>query len=193
MIRGAEICPRITITKITISEKEMHLQKEQECGEMTYVHDYSSPVGKILLAANEDSLTGLWFYGAKYFAAGLESERTEMLTPVLEQTMQWLDVYFSGSEPDFVPPLEMHGSAFQRSVWAELMKIPYGQTSSYGEIALRLGVNSAQTIGGAVGHNPISIIVPCHRVLGADGSLTGYAAGVDKKMRLLELESAREV
>ena len=107
---------------------------------MTYVHDYSSPVGKILLAANEDSLTGLWFYGAKYFAAGLESERTEMLTPVLEQTMQWLDVYFSGSEPDFVPPLEMHGSAFQRSVWAELMKIPYGQTSSYGEIALRLGV-----------------------------------------------------
>ena len=147
---------------------------------MTYVHDYSSPVGKILLAANEDSLTGLWFYGAKYFAAGLESERTEMLTPVLEQT-------------DFVPPLEMHGSAFQRSVWAELMKIPYGQTSSYGEIALRLGVNSAQAIGGAVGHNPISIIVPCHRVLGADGSLTGYAAGVDKKMRLLELEGAREL
>lgn len=160
---------------------------------MTYVHDYLSPVGKILLAANEDSLTGLWFYGAKYFAAGLESERTEMLTPVLEQTMQWLDVYFSGSEPGFVPPLEMDGSAFQRSVWAELMKIPYGQTSSYGEIALRLGVNSAQAIGGAVGHNPISIIVPCHRVLGADGSLTGYAAGVDKKMRLLELESAREV
>lgn len=160
---------------------------------MTYVHDYSSPVGKILLAANEDSLTGLWFYGAKYFAAGLESERTEMLTPVLEQTMQWLDVYFSGSEPDFVPPLKLNGSAFRRSVWDELMKIPYGQTSSYGEIALRLGVNSAQTIGGAVGHNPISIIVPCHRVLGADGSLTGYAAGVDKKMRLLELESAREV
>lgn len=160
---------------------------------MTYVHDYSSPVGKILLAANEDSLTGLWFYGAKYFAAGLESERTEMLTPVLEQTMQWLDVYFSGLEPGFVPPLETHGSAFQRSVWAELMKIPYGQTSSYGKIALRLGVNSAQAIGGAVGHNPISIIVPCHRVLGADGSLTGYAAGVDKKMRLLELESAREV
>ena len=160
---------------------------------MTYVHDYSSPVGKILLAANEDSLTGLWFYGAKYFAAGLESERTEMLTPVLEQTMQWLDVYFSGSEPDFVPPLKLNGSAFRRSVWDELMKIPYGQTSSYGEIALRLGVNSAQAIGGAVGHNPISIIVPCHRVLGVDGSLTGYAAGVDKKMRLLELEGAREL
>lgn len=160
---------------------------------MTYIHDYSSPVGRILLAANEKSLTGLWFYGAKYFAAGIESERTEVLTPVLEQTERWLDIYFSGHEPDFVPPLKLNGSAFQRSVWAELMKIPYGQTSSYGEIALRLGVNSAQAIGGAVGHNPISIIVPCHRVLGADGSLTGYAAGVDKKMRLLELESAREV
>lgn len=160
---------------------------------MTYIHDYSSPVGRILLAANEKSLTGLWFYGAKYFAAGIESERTEVLTPVLEQTERWLDIYFSGHEPDFVPPLKLNGSAFQRSVWAELMKIPYGQTSSYGEIALRLGVNSAQAIGGAVGHNPISIIVPCHRVLGADGSLTGYAAGVDKKMRLLELESAREL
>lgn len=160
---------------------------------MTYIHDYSSPVGRILLAANEKSLTGLWFYGAKYFAAGIESERTEVLTPVLEQTERWLDIYFSGHEPDFVPPLKLNGSAFRRSVWDELIKIPYGQTSSYGEIALRLGVNSAQAIGGAVGHNPISIIVPCHRVLGADGSLTGYAAGVDKKMRLLELESAREV
>lgn len=160
---------------------------------MTYIHDYSSPVGRILLAANEKSLTGLWFYGAKYFAVGIESERTEVLTPVLEQTERWLDIYFSGHEPDFVPPLNLNGSAFRRSVWDELMKIPYGQTASYGEIALRLGVNSAQAIGGAVGHNPISIIVPCHRVLGADGSLTGYAAGVDKKMRLLELESAREV
>ena len=101
---------------------------------MTYVHDYSSPVGKILLAANEDSLTGLWFYGAKYFAAGLESERTEMLTPVLEQTMQWLDVYFSGSEPDFVPPLEMHGSAFQRSVWAELMTAHRRSAEQWGTI-----------------------------------------------------------
>ncbi len=160
---------------------------------MTYIHDYSSPVGRILLAANEKSLTGLWFYGAKYFAAGIESERTEVLTPVLEQTERWLDIYFSGHELDFVPPLKLNGSAFRRSVWDELMKIPYGQTSSYGEIALRLGVNSEQAVGGAVGHNPISIIVPCHRVLGADGSLTGYAAGVDKKMRLLELESAREV
>lgn len=160
---------------------------------MTHIHDYSSPVGRILLAANEKSLTGLWFYGAKYFAAGIESERTEVLTPVLEQTERWLDIYFSGHEPDFVPPLKLNGSAFRCSVWDELMKIPYGQTASYGEIARKLGTKSAQAVGGAVGHNPISIIVPCHRVLGADGSLTGYAAGVDKKMRLLELESAREV
>ena len=159
---------------------------------MTYVHDYSSPVGRILLAANEDSLIGLWFYGAKYFAAGLESERSEALTPVLKQAARWLDVYFSGNEPDFMPPLELHGSPFRRLVWAELMKIPYGQTTSYGELALKLGTKSAQAVGGAVGHNPISIIVPCHRVLGADGSMTGYAGGVDKKIRLLELEGASE-
>lgn len=159
---------------------------------MTYIHDYSSPVGRILLAANEKSLTGLWFYGAKYFAAGIESERTEVLTPVLEQTERWLDIYFSGHEPDFVPHLKLNGSAFRRSVWDELMKIPYGQTASYGEIARKLGTKSAQAVGGAVGHNPISIIVPCHRVLGADGSMTGYAGGVDKKIRLLELEGANE-
>lgn len=159
---------------------------------MTYIHDYSSPVGRILLAANEKGLTGLWFYGAKYFAAGIESERTEVLTPVLEQTERWLDIYFSGHEPDFVPPLKLNGSAFRRGVWDELMKIPYGQTASYGEIARKLGTKCAQAVGGAVGHNPISIIVPCHRVLGADGSMTGYAGGVDKKIRLLELEGANE-
>ena len=158
---------------------------------MTYVHDYLSPVGKILLAANEDSLTGLWFYGAKYFAADLEDARTEKLTPVLRQTLRWLDTYFSGSEPDFMPPLELHGSDFRRRVWAELAKIPYGETVTYGEIAKKLGVKSAQAVGGAVGHNPVSIIVPCHRVLGADGSLTGYAGGTDKKARLLELERGK--
>ena len=158
---------------------------------MTYIHDYSSPVGRILLAANEKSLTGLWFYGAKYFAADLEDARTEKLTPVLRQTLRWLDTYFSGSEPDFMPPLELHGSDFRRRVWAELAKIPYGETVTYGEIAKKLGVKSAQAVGGAVGHNPVSIIVPCHRVLGADGSLTGYAGGTDKKARLLELERGK--
>lgn len=158
---------------------------------MTYTYNYSSPEGEILLAANDNGLTGLWFYGAKYFAADLEDARTEKLTPVLRQTLRWLDIYFSGSEPDFMPPLELHGSDFRRRVWAELEKIPYGETVTYGEIAKKLGVKSAQAVGGAVGHNPVSIIVPCHRVLGADGSLTGYAGGTDKKARLLELERGK--
>lgn len=158
---------------------------------MTYTYNYSSPAGEILLAANDNGLTGLWFYGAKYFAADLEDARTEKLTPVLRQTLRWLDTYFSGSEPDFMPPLELHGSDFRRRVWAELAKIPYGETVTYGEIAKKLGVKSAQAVGGAVGHNPVSIIVPCHRVLGADGSLTGYAGGTDKKARLLELERGK--
>lgn len=158
---------------------------------MTYTYNYSSPEGEILLAANDNGLTGLWFYGAKYFAADLEDARTEKLTPVLRQTLRWLDTYFSGSEPDFMPPLELHGSDFRRCVWAELAKIPYGETVTYGEIAKKLGVKSAQAVGGAVGHNPVSIIVPCHRVLGADGSLTGYAGGTDKKARLLELERGK--
>lgn len=158
---------------------------------MTYTYKYASPLGDILLAANDKGLMGLWFCGARYFAEGLEDERLDELTPVLAQTLRWLDIYFSGSEPDFMPPLELHGSPFRRRVWAELMKIPYGKTVSYGEIASALGVNSAQAVGGAVGHNPIGIIVPCHRVLGADGSLTGYAAGVDKKIFLLELENAK--
>ncbi len=157
---------------------------------MTYTYKYASPLGDILLAANDTSLVGLWFYGARYFAEGMEDERREELTPVLEQTVRWLDIYFSGSEPCFTPPLELHGTPFRRRVWAELMKIPYGSTVSYGEISSALGVNSAQAVGGAVGHNPIGIIVPCHRVLGADGSLTGYAAGTDKKICLLEFEKA---
>lgn len=158
---------------------------------MTYTYNYSSPLGEILLAANDNGLTGLWFYGAKYFAADLEDARTEKLTPVLRQTLRWLDIYFSGSEPDFMPPLELRGSDFRRRVWAELAKIPYGETVTYGEIAKKLGVKSAQAVGGAVGHNPVSIIMPCHRVLGADGSLTGYAGGTDKKARLLELERGK--
>lgn len=158
---------------------------------MTYTYNCSSPLGEMLLAANDNGLTGLWFYGAKYFAADLEDARTEKLTPMLRQTLRWLDTYFSGSEPDFMPPLELHGSDFRRRVWAELAKIPYGETVTYGEIAKKLGVKSAQAVGGAVGHNPVSIIVPCHRVLGADGSLTGYAGGTDKKARLLELERGK--
>ena len=153
---------------------------------MTYTKRYMSPVGEILLAADDAGLTGLWFEGSKYFAAELPKAHIEQDTPVLLETIQWLDVYFAGKEPDFTPPLHLIGSDFRRRVWKRLLEIPYGQTTTYG--ALLGGGMSAQAVGGAVGHNPISIIVPCHRVIGANGSLTGYAGGIDKKIGLLTLE-----
>ena len=161
---------------------------------MIYTQHYDSPLGGILLSADETGLTGLWFDGAKYFAKGLPRERTDRETPALLQAKQWLDLYFSGVEPDFTPPLHPAGTAFQQAVWQLLLQIPYGQTTTYGELARRLArekgreTMSAQAVGGAVGHNPISLIIPCHRVVGAGGSLTGYAGGVDKKQALLELE-----
>ena len=147
---------------------------------------YQSPLGEILLAADEVGLTGLWFDRAKYYAAGLAPQSTECETPPLTEAKRWLDVYFSGKMPDFMPPLHLIGSDFRRRVWKRLLEIPYGQTTTYG--ALLGDGASARAVGGAVGRNPISIIVPCHRVIGADGSLTGYAGGVDRKIRLLALE-----
>lgn len=163
---------------------------------MTYIQHYDSPLGGILLAADEIGLTGLWFDREKYFADNLPAEHTERETPVLAKSKRWLDTYFAGSEPDFLPPLHPIGSAFRREVWEILLRIPYGQTTTYGAIARELAQKrglarmSAQAVGGAVGHNEISIIIPCHRVVGAGGSLTGYAGGIDKKVRLLELERA---
>ena len=162
---------------------------------MQYINHYQSPLGDILLAADEAGLTGLWFDGGKYFAAGLDPEHEEKDTPVLEQTKEWLTVYFSGREPDFCPPVHMLGTPFQLTVWKILQKIPYGKTVTYGEIAKEIAaVNglprmSAQAVGGAVGHNKISIIVPCHRVVGTNKSLTGYAGGIDKKVKLLTMEN----
>ena len=153
---------------------------------MIFTQHYASPLCGILLAADEQGLTGLWFDGAKYFAANLPEERAEKSTPVLEETARWLDMYFAGRQPDFTPPLHLIGSDFRLRVWKRLLEIPYGQTATYGE--LLGGGMSAQAVGGAVGHNPISIIVPCHRVIGANGSLTGYAGGIEKKRRLLTLE-----
>ena len=163
---------------------------------MTYTQHYDSPLGGILLAADDVGLTGLWFDGQKYFARGLSNERIAQETPILTEAKRWLDIYFTGKEPDFTPPLHPIGSAFRRSVWEILLQIPYGQTTTYGEIARQLAKKqgldrmSAQAVGGAVGHNEISIIIPCHRVVGADGSLTGYAGGIGKKEKLLELERA---
>ena len=159
---------------------------------MQYVNRCQSPIGKILLAADDTGLTGLWFEGQKYFGLYLDKEHEERELPVFEQAKQWLDVYFSGREPDFKVPLHFIGTDFQKEVWEILYSIPYGQTTTYGEIAKQLAAKrglkhmSAQAVGGAVSHNEISILVPCHRVVGTNGSLTGYAGGIDKKIALLE-------
>lgn len=149
-----------------------------------------------MLAADETGLRGLWFDGQKYFARSLPAEHIEQNTPAITEAKRWLDIYFAGKEPDFLPPLHPTGSAFRQSVWEILLKIPYGQTITYGDIARQLAAKrglanmSAQAVGGAVGHNEISVIIPCHRVVGANGSLTGYAGGIDKKIKLLGLERA---
>ena len=161
---------------------------------MVYTCKCSSPLGDILLAADEVGLTGLWFEGQKYFANTLPDEQISQETHILAEAKKWLDIYFSGEEPKFTPPLHPVGTAFRQAVWKILLQIPYGQTVTYGEIAQQLAAEqgistmSAQAVGGAVGHNKISIIIPCHRVIGADGSLTGYAGGIHKKIALLKLE-----
>lgn len=168
-----------------------------ECGgweNMVYTCKYKSLIGDVLLAADEIGLTGLWFEGQKYFANTLPNDHIQQETEILTEAKRWLDVYFSGEEPNFTPPLHPNGSTFRKAVWQILLEIPYGQTITYGEIARRIAVMkntshmSAQAVGGAVGHNEISIIIPCHRVVGTNGSLTGYAGGIDKKISLLKLE-----
>ena len=155
--------------------------------------DYASPLGTLTLASDGENLTGLWMAGQKYFAAGIPTNLPVCDDlPVFSKARDWLDRYFSGERP--LPgelPLAPQGSAFRQSVWQLLCEIPYGQTMTYGEIAKRLSCKSAQAVGGAVGHNPVSIIIPCHRVLGGDGSLTGYAGGVERKIWLLRHEGAQ--
>ena len=163
---------------------------------MHYINHYHSPLGTILLAADDTGLTGLWFEGQKYFAQGLDKETEEKEFSVFQTARRWLDVYFSGQKPDFQVPLHFQGTTFQKEVWEILLSIPYGETTTYGALAKQLAAKrglphlSAQAVGSAVGHNKISIIVPCHRVIGADGSLTGYAGGIWRKEKLLALEQA---
>lgn len=163
---------------------------------MRYVTSMDSPYGALLAASDGERLTGLWFEGQKYFAAQLpETPVVRGDLPVFAQTRRVLGQYFDGVEPmETVPLAPDGGSAFANAVWEMLRRIPYGQTTTYGQLARQLrdrGVRaSAQAVGGAVGHNPISILIPCHRVLGADGRLTGYAGGLEKKRALLTLEGA---
>jgi len=167
---------------------------EQGGAFMEYTYPYPSPLGGITLASDGTALTGLWFDGQAHFASTLPAEHEERTLPVFRQAEQWLDVYFSGRAPDFTPPLHLRGTPFQRAVWDLLLEIPFGRTVTYGELAARLAKQrgadrmSARAVGAAVGRNPISLIVPCHRVVGAGGRLTGYAGGLDKKARLLALE-----
>lgn len=163
---------------------------------MNYIYHYHSPLGGITLVSNGEALTGLWFDGQKHFPHDLISESAEAELPIFTQTINWLDTYFGGEVPDFTPPMSLQTTPFRKEIYEILLTIPYGQTMTYGGIAniiaKQIGIErmSAQAVGGAVGHNPISIIIPCHRVVGTDGSLTGYAGGLDKKIKLLKLEKA---
>lgn len=168
---------------------------------MQAISHYASPLGKILIAADGAGVTGLWFQDQSNAKQRPQVERTTTdefseADAFCDQTKHWLDIYFSGQEPDFVPPLHLGGTPFQLAVWQILRQIPYGQTMTYGEIAQLIATQhnrsrmSAQAVGGAVGRNPITLLVPCHRVVGANGKLTGYAGGVDRKAKLLALEKA---
>ena len=161
---------------------------------MDYTWHYQSPIGGITMASDGEAIIGLWFDGQQYVPDVLDQEHQERLLPVFEATCRWLGIYFSGKEPDFTPPLSLRTTRFRKRVWQILLSIPYGKTMTYGEIAvllvreMSLKKMSAQAVGGAVGHNAISLIIPCHRVVGTNGKLTGYAGGLDKKQRLLDLE-----
>jgi len=162
---------------------------------MQDISTYRSPLGEIWMAADDIGLTGLWFPGQKYVSLPTEWRQRE--TEILIRGKRWLDEYFSGRQPAVSVPLHPGGTAFQMEVWALLREIPYGETRTYGCLAQKLAQRrslahmSAQAVGGAVGRNPISILIPCHRCIGADGSLTGYAGGLDRKKALLKLEGIR--
>ena len=185
--------------------------KEKEL--MIFIRKYDSPLGRMTIAAEyvpdaaahapdaAGALIGLWFDGQKHFGSVLEESAGETgesgdaaengkAPAVIDETVRWLDIYFSGKDPGFTPKLKFIGTDFRKKVWESLLTVPYGRTVTYAEIAGKLGKGpaAARSIGGAVGHNPISLIVPCHRVVGADGSLTGYAGGIERKAALLELE-----
>lgn len=160
-----------------------------------YVSTYYSKLGEMLLAADESGVTGVWFTGQKYYGAGLTGKAVYKRTDDLICAVEWLDVYFSGKNPNFMPRLHLKGTPFRKEVWQKLLDIPYGETITYGDLASRIAFErniekmSPRAVGAAVGHNPVSIIVPCHRVLGYSGKIVGYAGGVERKKALLKIEN----
>ena len=148
---------------------------------------YDSPLGKIILTCDGEHLTAVFFEGQKY-AEQYFSDAAFGTAAVLARTKDWLNQYFQGNIPETLPPLKLDGTVFQKQVWNLLLDIPYGKTVTYGDLAKLLGCRSAQAVGNAVGRNPISILIPCHRVVGAGGKLTGYAGGMPKKEALLRIE-----
>ena len=176
---------------------------------IVYTSQFNSPLGTITVACDDEAIIGLWFNGQRHFGNILPSKTVEIgenefrtLTvggkarALLEEARRWMDVYFSGQEPDFLPPLRYDSTPFRKAVCDIMLTIPYGKTMTYGEIADMIAAErgiekmSAQAVGGAVGHNPISLMIPCHRVVGTNGSLTGYGGGIARKVKLLELENA---
>ena len=153
--------------------------------------NYASPIGEMLIVSDGEAICGVWFYGQKHFPSFENLIQKDDLA-VFRDVKNWFDDYFNGSNPKIDFKLNPRGSQFRQKVWAILSEIRYGETMTYGEIASKISPTmSAQAVGGAVGHNPISILIPCHRVLGANGKLTGYAGGIDKKEELLKLEKIR--
>ena len=163
---------------------------------MIWTSEYMSPLGRITLACDDEALVGLWFNGQRYFGSVLPEVTAQREHPLFAEAGRWLDIYFSGKEPWFLPPLRYDTTPFRKCICDIMLTIPYGKTMTYGEIAAEaarqqgLSKMSAQAVGGAVGHNPISLMIPCHRVVGTNGSLTGYGGGIQRKKALLELERA---
>lgn len=164
---------------------------------MLYIHHYQSPIGAMTISSNGEALTGLWFDSSQQNSSlpqGMKREKANNFSTLFDEAEEWLNIYFSGKAPDFMPNISLVGTEFRKAVWDILLSIPYGDIITYGEIADKIakerGIKrmSAQAVGGAVSHNPISLIVPCHRVVGRNGKLTGYAGGIDKKFKLLRLE-----
>ena len=159
-----------------------------------YIDTYASPLGIITMSSNGKQLTGLWFEGQKYFDYPSGDRPQHLSLPIFDETRTWLDVYFQGKRPSFTPPILLNDTPFRRTVWQLLLTIPYGKTTTYKDIARQWARQhgaksmSSQAVGGAVGRNPVSIIIPCHRVIGTNGSLTGYAGGLDRKRWLLQWE-----